>query len=57
VGDVWVAFDGAVIVADKLAFTRAPRLLPLIWPMNYDNTNVTDGVKNRSVSARDTPIS
>jgi chitinase len=57
VGDVWVAFDGAVIVADKLAFTRAPRLLPLIWPMNYDNTNVTDGVKNRSVSARVTPIS
>ncbi|RLM73624.1 hypothetical protein C2845_PM15G05380 [Panicum miliaceum] len=42
VGDVWVAFDGAAVVAEKLAFTARRGLLGyFLWPVNYDDANLT----------------
>ncbi|TKW03878.1 hypothetical protein SEVIR_7G071500v4 [Setaria viridis] len=42
VGDVWVAFDGAAVVAEKLAFAARRGLLGyFLWPVNYDDANLT----------------
>ncbi|TVU13862.1 hypothetical protein EJB05_37293, partial [Eragrostis curvula] len=42
VGDVWVAFDGAAVVAEKLAFAARRGLLGyFLWPVNYDEANLT----------------
>lgn len=41
-GDVWVAFDGAAVVAEKLAFAARRGLLGyFLWPVNYDDANLT----------------
>ncbi|WVZ85219.1 hypothetical protein U9M48_032167 [Paspalum notatum var. saurae] len=41
-GDVWVAFDGAAVVAEKLAFAARHGLLGyFLWPVNYDDANLT----------------
>ncbi|PUZ46753.1 hypothetical protein GQ55_7G107900 [Panicum hallii var. hallii] len=42
VGDVWVAFDGAAVVSEKLAFVARRGLLGyFLWPVNYDDANLT----------------
>jgi chitinase len=42
IGDVWVAFDGAAVVAEKLAFAAQRGLLGyFLWPVNYDDANLT----------------
>ncbi|KAM0866283.1 hypothetical protein ACQ4PT_042713 [Festuca glaucescens] len=42
VGDVWVAFDGAAVVAEKLGFAARRGLLGyFLWPVNYDDANLT----------------
>ncbi|CAL5034666.1 unnamed protein product [Urochloa decumbens] len=42
VGDVWVAFDGAAVVAEKLAFAARRGLRGyFLWPVNYDDANLT----------------
>ncbi|KAF0892689.1 hypothetical protein E2562_017663 [Oryza meyeriana var. granulata] len=42
VGDVWVAFDGVAVVAEKLAFAARCGLLGyFLWPVNYDDANLT----------------
>ncbi|CAL5027981.1 unnamed protein product [Urochloa decumbens] len=42
VGDVWVAFDGAAVVAEKLAFAALRELRGyFLWPVNYDDANLT----------------
>uniref|UniRef100_A0ACD5UPS8 Uncharacterized protein n=1 Tax=Avena sativa TaxID=4498 RepID=A0ACD5UPS8_AVESA len=42
VGDVWVAFDGAAVVAEKLGFAARRGLLGyFLWPVNYDDDNLT----------------
>ncbi|CAN6227781.1 unnamed protein product [Urochloa humidicola] len=42
VGDVWVAFDGAAVVAEKLAFAKRRGLRGyFLWPVNYDDVNLT----------------
>ncbi|KAF8668318.1 hypothetical protein HU200_052375 [Digitaria exilis] len=42
VGDVWVAFDAVAVVAEKLAFAARRGLLGyFLWPVNYDNANLT----------------
>ncbi|KAL5215827.1 hypothetical protein ABZP36_007228 [Zizania latifolia] len=42
VGDVWVAFDGVAVVAEKLAFAAHRGLLGyFLWPVNYDDDNLT----------------
>ncbi|CAN6242076.1 unnamed protein product [Urochloa humidicola] len=42
VGDVWVAFDSAAVVAEKLAFAKQRGLLGyFLWPVNYDDANLT----------------
>ncbi|VAH47136.1 unnamed protein product [Triticum turgidum subsp. durum] len=42
VGDVWVAFDGAAVVAEKLGFAARCGLLGyFLWPVNYDDANLT----------------
>uniref|UniRef100_A0A0E0DD77 GH18 domain-containing protein n=1 Tax=Oryza meridionalis TaxID=40149 RepID=A0A0E0DD77_9ORYZ len=42
VGDVWVAFDGVAVVAEKLAFAARCGLLGyFLWPVNYDEANLT----------------
>jgi len=41
-GAVWVAFDGAAVVAEKLAFAaRRGLLVYFLWPVNYDDANLT----------------
>jgi len=41
-GDVWVAFDSAAVVAEKLAFAARRGLLGyFLWPVNYDDANLT----------------
>lgn len=41
-GDVWVAFDGTAVVAEKLAFAVRRGLLGyFLWPVNYDDANLT----------------
>ncbi|KAG8063934.1 hypothetical protein GUJ93_ZPchr0004g38705 [Zizania palustris] len=41
-GDVWVAFDGVAVVAEKLAFAAHCGLLGyFLWPVNYDDANLT----------------
>ncbi|OEL38094.1 hypothetical protein BAE44_0000887 [Dichanthelium oligosanthes] len=41
-GDVWVAFDGAAVVSEKLAFAVRRGLLGyFLWPVNYDDANLT----------------
>jgi hypothetical protein len=55
VGDVWVAFDGAAVVAEKLAFAARRGLLGYL--LSSFVRRQPYGVKNRSVSARVTPIS
>lgn len=40
--DVWVTFDGAAVVAEKLAFAAGRGLLGyFLWPVNYDDANLT----------------
>ncbi|CAN6234731.1 unnamed protein product [Urochloa humidicola] len=42
VGDVWVAFDGAAVVREKLAFAARRGLRGyFLWPVNYDDANLT----------------
>uniref|UniRef100_J3LX40 GH18 domain-containing protein n=2 Tax=Oryza brachyantha TaxID=4533 RepID=J3LX40_ORYBR len=42
VGDVWVAFDGVAVVAEKLAFAARCGLRGyFLWPVNYDDANLT----------------
>lgn len=42
VGDVWVAFDGVAVVAEKLGFAARRGLLGyFLWPVNYDDANLT----------------
>uniref|UniRef100_A0ACD5UA90 Uncharacterized protein n=1 Tax=Avena sativa TaxID=4498 RepID=A0ACD5UA90_AVESA len=42
VGDVWVAFDGVAVVAEKLGFAARRGLLGyFLWPVNYDDDNLT----------------
>jgi chitinase len=42
VGGVWVAFDGAAVVAEKLGFAARRGLLGyFLWPVNYDDANFT----------------
>jgi chitinase len=55
VGDVWVAFDDAAVVAEKLAFSTRRGLLGYFLSSSIRRQPY--GVKNRSVSARVTPIS
>jgi hypothetical protein len=55
VGDVWVAFDGAAVVAEKLAFAARRGLLGYFLSSSVRRQPY--GVKNRSVSGRVTPIS
>uniref|UniRef100_A0A0A9FMQ9 GH18 domain-containing protein n=1 Tax=Arundo donax TaxID=35708 RepID=A0A0A9FMQ9_ARUDO len=52
VGDVWVAFDGAAVVAEKLAFAVRRGLLGyFLWPVNYDDANLTVSREGQSVRA------
>ncbi|KAK3143026.1 hypothetical protein QOZ80_4BG0356740 [Eleusine coracana subsp. coracana] len=42
VGGVWVAFDGAAVVDEKLAFAARRGMLGyFLWPVNYDDANFT----------------
>ncbi|CAO2041933.1 unnamed protein product [Urochloa humidicola] len=42
VGEVWVAFDGAAVAAEKLAFAKRRGLRGyFLWPVNYDDVNLT----------------
>lgn len=42
VGGVWVAFDGAAVVDEKVAFAARRGLLGyFLWPVNYDDANFT----------------
>jgi hypothetical protein len=54
VGDVWVTFDGVAVVAEKLSF--AARRGILNYFLSSSVCHQPYGVKNRSVSARVTPI-
>ena len=51
VGDVWVAFDGAAVVAEKLGFiARRGMLGYFLWPVNYDDDNLTVSRRGQWVS-------
>jgi chitinase len=51
VGGVWVAFDGAAVVDEKLAFAARRGMRGyFLWPVNYDDANFTVSRRGRSVT-------